>query len=310
MSKLFVVFGVTGQQGGGLINYLLQHPKFSDVYRLRGITRDPSKPAAKRLIERGVEIVQADLSDPQSLPSAVEGADVVFSVTNIWDTGDAELEEAQGKAVADAARAAGVSQFIWSSLPSINKITGGRVTNFLHFESKARVEEHVRSLGFPYTVFFWAGWYMQNAKNSVFPPHLESSEGEIVLPLAWPDNMEMAYIDIDDIGKYLAPALRDPARWNGKKVIGATAFYTAKEATDTWSRVTGKKVRYATLEELPPSSGSFIEENVYRPNPVLIEVGYFGKDGHAELERLKSQLDEELNTWESYLKKNGPWFES
>jgi uncharacterized protein YbjT (DUF2867 family) len=58
MTKLFVIFGATGQQGGSLITYLLNHPEFSKAYHFRAITRDTSKPAAERLKEKGVEVVQ------------------------------------------------------------------------------------------------------------------------------------------------------------------------------------------------------------------------------------------------------------
>lgn len=57
MSKILTVFGATGQQGGGLIAYLLKHPTLSKMYKLRGITRDSSKPGAVALKEKGVELV-------------------------------------------------------------------------------------------------------------------------------------------------------------------------------------------------------------------------------------------------------------
>lgn len=56
--RIFTVFGVTGQQGGALIRYLLDHPVFSKEYRFRGVTRNASKPAAVGLTEKGVEIVE------------------------------------------------------------------------------------------------------------------------------------------------------------------------------------------------------------------------------------------------------------
>lgn len=58
MSKLLTVFGATGLQGGSVIDYVLQHPELSKIYRLRGITRDISKPAAIALKEKGVEVVK------------------------------------------------------------------------------------------------------------------------------------------------------------------------------------------------------------------------------------------------------------
>jgi uncharacterized protein YbjT (DUF2867 family) len=82
MSKLLTVFGATGQQGGSLIAYVLNHPTLSKLYHLRGITRDVSKKASLGLKNLGVEIIQADLNDPSSLIPAVSGSYAVFGVTN------------------------------------------------------------------------------------------------------------------------------------------------------------------------------------------------------------------------------------
>ena len=99
MAKLLTVFGATGQQGGSLIGYVLQNPKLSQSWRLRGITRDVTKPRAIALKEKGVELVevwvlvnvgddgligffQADMNDRESLKKAVDGSYAVFAVTN------------------------------------------------------------------------------------------------------------------------------------------------------------------------------------------------------------------------------------
>lgn len=61
MSKLLTVFGATGQQGGALIDHIIENPHLSSLFSLRGITRDASKPAAIALKNRGVEIVEVNL---------------------------------------------------------------------------------------------------------------------------------------------------------------------------------------------------------------------------------------------------------
>lgn len=58
MSKLLTVVGATGQQGGSLIEYILQHAELCEVYTLRGVTHDATKPTAVALQGKGVEIVQ------------------------------------------------------------------------------------------------------------------------------------------------------------------------------------------------------------------------------------------------------------
>lgn len=57
MSKIFTVFGSTGNQGGSVIRTILAHPQLSKAYSLRAVTRDPSKPAAVELKKLGVDVV-------------------------------------------------------------------------------------------------------------------------------------------------------------------------------------------------------------------------------------------------------------
>jgi hypothetical protein len=69
------VLGATGLQGGSVIKHLLSSPK---PYRIRAITRDPSKEAGKKLQEQGVEVVKAELNDKESIKKALDGQDLVF----------------------------------------------------------------------------------------------------------------------------------------------------------------------------------------------------------------------------------------
>ncbi len=56
MSKLLTVFGATGNQGGSVIRAVLSDPALLKEFKLRGITRDVSKPAAQTLVNQGVEV--------------------------------------------------------------------------------------------------------------------------------------------------------------------------------------------------------------------------------------------------------------
>jgi hypothetical protein len=71
--------------------------------------------------------------------------------------------------MADASVAAGVTLFIWSSLPNVTQMTNGELTHVSWFDSKAKVEAYIR--GLPITsAFFMAGYYMQNFKDTVGGP--------------------------------------------------------------------------------------------------------------------------------------------
>ena len=59
-----LVIGATGNQGGSVVQALL--PK---GHSIRTLTRNPDSPAAKQLVEQGVEVLKGDFSDPDSLGS-------------------------------------------------------------------------------------------------------------------------------------------------------------------------------------------------------------------------------------------------
>lgn len=103
-------------------------------------------------------MVQGDLMSPEA---AVAGAHTVFLVTNFWETMSKETEIAQGKAVADASKAAGVKHLIFSSLINVTEATQGRLVHVKHFDSKAEIEGYIRKIGVPAT-FVQAGMFMSN----------------------------------------------------------------------------------------------------------------------------------------------------
>lgn len=80
MSKLVVVVGITGNQGGSVADTFLT----DNNWRVRAITRHPSKPAAQEWKSRGVELVAADQDDVDSLTKAFTGAHAIFAMTDYW----------------------------------------------------------------------------------------------------------------------------------------------------------------------------------------------------------------------------------
>lgn len=104
MFKLLVIIGATGKQGGSVINSILADSSLKSTFKLRGVTRDPTKANAKALTERGVEMVAGDLDDRASLDAALKGAYGVFAVTDFWASMSMETEVQQGKNIADAAK--------------------------------------------------------------------------------------------------------------------------------------------------------------------------------------------------------------
>jgi uncharacterized protein YbjT (DUF2867 family) len=71
-TKVIIVTGATGKQGGAFVNEFLASG--ATGHTLVAITRNPESKAAKHLEERGVKVVQADLNDVPALFAAVKKA--------------------------------------------------------------------------------------------------------------------------------------------------------------------------------------------------------------------------------------------
>jgi NAD(P)-dependent dehydrogenase (short-subunit alcohol dehydrogenase family) len=65
-AKIIAVTGATGSQGGGVVNIM----KKTNGWKVRALTRNPESDAAKKLTTEGVEVVQADFDNEDSLKKA------------------------------------------------------------------------------------------------------------------------------------------------------------------------------------------------------------------------------------------------
>lgn len=157
--KTIAVIGATGAQGGGVISALQRQ----GAVRVRALTRNPD--TAEGLAD---EVVAADLTRPETLPAAFDGAYGVFATTNSFGGPDVD-EIAQGAAAAEAAKAAGVEHYVWSTLPNVAEISDGEF-NVPHFTNKARVDEIVAGTGFAHATFVEPPFYDQNLTSPMYAP--------------------------------------------------------------------------------------------------------------------------------------------
>jgi|SRR5215467_4237222 len=135
-TKLILVTGATGQQGGVVAKTLL-----SKGQKIRVMTRKPEKAAA--LAKAGAEVVKGDLTNEPDLRAALRGIHGVFAMSTPFEAG-MEAEVRQGVMLADAAKQAGVAHYVYTSVGSAHRHTG-----IPHFESKWEVEQHIAKLGLP-----------------------------------------------------------------------------------------------------------------------------------------------------------------
>jgi len=228
-SRKILITGATGQQGGAVAAALA-----GGGFELLGMTRKPDSPAAQALKQKGVTLVQGDLDDAASLTKALAGAWGVFAVQNTWEAG-VEKEEEQGKRIAKLAREAGVQHFVYSSVGSAHRATG-----IPHFENKWRVEETVRSLGFPSHVILRPVFFMENILGPWF------LNGDKIYGALKPTTV-LQMIAVRDIGVYGARAFTDAARLNRREIDLAGDALTFPEAARLLGAGLGRPIEYVQI---------------------------------------------------------------
>jgi uncharacterized protein YbjT (DUF2867 family) len=222
--KLIAVIGATGQQGGAVKRAL----QASGRFKVRALTRNPDR-------HRGLadEVVAADLNRPETLQAAFEGAHGVFLVTNFWEQGTDELKQAT--AAVRAAKDAGVKHFVWSTLPNVEAISGGKF-DVAHFTGKARIDRIVREAGFANHTFVVAPFFYQNLPGVLSPQ--KQADGSLAWSLPLDPDVRCIHMgDIGELGNIVAGAfVRPDQAGHGEYLPLVGDFLSFNEIVDTLNR--------------------------------------------------------------------------
>jgi uncharacterized protein YbjT (DUF2867 family) len=238
-----LVTGATGRQGGSTARHLLE-----DGWRVRVLTRDPGKAAAQELERLGADVIRGDQDDPASVDRAVAGCHGVFSVQDFHQAG-VEGEVRQGTRLADAAKDAGVEHFVYTSVGAADRQTG-----IPHFETKWRIEEHIRALGLPYTILRPV-FFMENFLSHGLRESIENGK----LSLAVRPGRTLQMIAVRDIGAIAAVAFGERESFLQREIELAGDELTLPDACKALGAALGREVRYeeANLVDLERSSPEF-----------------------------------------------------
>lgn len=231
-NDVVLVTGATGRQGGAVARQLL-----SRGYKVKAMTRRPEGEKAKSLASLSAEVVQADLDDPGLLEKALAGVWGVFAVQDSREAG-VTREEEQGKRLAELAKENGVTTFVYTSVASAERKTG-----VPHFDNKGRIEETVRSLGFPYYTILRPAFIMETLMSPDFFPGL--LEGRF-----WPIKPEtkLQMVAVDDIAWFALRAFEQPEEMNGVAVDLATDERSFPEMAEILSNAIGRKIGFVPMD--------------------------------------------------------------
>ncbi|TQN63850.1 NmrA-like family domain-containing protein 1, partial [Colletotrichum shisoi] len=298
-SKLIVICGVTGNQGRSVAEAFLKEAG----WKVRGITRDATKPDSVALASKGVEVVEGDLNNAETLKTAFRGASVIFGNTifpfELAVTSSPqlrpnqslgewcyELEVQQGKNLVDAAAEVGsLEVFVWSTLSAARKRSAGKYKNIFHFDCKAAVVEHIESAHpglFKKTSFLEMGLFMTNWKmGEVNIPWKKATsfreDGTMVLRMPGGGAQPIPHALVEETGLYVKALVQAPPTTH---LLACSELMTWPEYVKLWSKIQGvpavfERFTLDDMEKLGPGGFGIV---IGEMHAYAIEFGYWGGD--------------------------------
>ena len=266
--RLVLVTGGTGNQGGATVMQLLDARKT----RVRVLTRNPDSLKAQQLALRGVELVRGDLTDPASLEAALDGVSAAFSVQQFMDKGGVAAEEQRGKAFADAVKSVGVSHLVYASADGVERDSG-----LTHYESKLRIERHIRDLGLAATILRPVS-FMENLAVGAF------GRGMVLgmFRTALGNGKRIQLVATADVGWFAARALEEPEKYAGREIAIAGDELSVSEMVATYRQVLDRKAWVAPIPKFLPG--------LMMPKEIASMFDWMGKHGfQADIPSLRRE---------------------
>ncbi len=246
--KIIAVVGATGAQGGGLVRAILSDK--DSPFSVRALTRNVNSDKAKELASTGAEMVQADVDDVESLKQAFTGAYGAFCVTFFWEHFSPEKEGAQVKAMAQAAKAAGLQHVIWSTLEDTRKwipLSDDRMPTLMdnykvpHFDAKGEADKVFEELGVP-TTWLLTSFYWDNLIYFGMGPK-RGPDGKLTLAMPMGDK-KLPGMAAEDIGKSAYGIFQKGSELIGKRVGIAGEHLTGAQMAAALASSLGQEVQY------------------------------------------------------------------
>jgi NADH dehydrogenase len=193
-----LVTGGTGFVGGHVVRAL------RDADRpVRVLVRDPRK--AGKLEAVGCELVEGDMTDPESLRHAVEGVGCMVHLVAIRQ-GKPELFERimsqDTRDLVDAAREAGVGRFVHMSALGTTEQTKDLVP---YYHAKWEMERAVQGSGLPHVIFRPS--FVFATDGGILPTFRRIARLAPLTPITGSGEQRIQPIWVDDVAAYFSRAV-------------------------------------------------------------------------------------------------------
>jgi uncharacterized protein YbjT (DUF2867 family) len=242
-SKIVLVTGANG-----FIGRLLTQALLADNLQLRCLVRKAVTPA-----DSAIEIVQGDLLEPATLPSAMAGVDTAYYLVHAMAGGRTGFERRDRDAAENfvcAAEKAGVRRVIY--LGGLGE-TGDDLSE--HLKSRLEVVDILRSGKFA-TTFLRAAIIIGAGGASFEMVKALVKRLPVMITPRWVTTLCQP-IAVEDVISYLVGCLKDERTAGGTFDIGGPDVITYKEMMERFGRIMGRKLYILPVPVLTPRLSSY-----------------------------------------------------
>jgi uncharacterized protein YbjT (DUF2867 family) len=233
MQGLVTIFGGSGFIGAQTVRALAKQG-----YRIRVAVRQPGRGYRLRMLgDVGqIEVVQANLREPDSVKRALIGAQACVNLVGILREsgrqGFESLHEAGAQTVAEAAKAAGVTTLIQMSALGADAESEAK-----YARTKAAGEAAVRAI-FPKAVIIRPS-VVFGPEDKLFNKFAQLAALAPILPLPGADT-KMQPVFVGDVAAAIAKAVGDPALAGATLELGGPNIMTLRQIVELILRETGR----------------------------------------------------------------------
>lgn len=268
-SRKILVTGATGKQGGAVVEALINTPSLLPL-EIVALTRNTESAAAKKLASHAqVTLLAGNMDQCEAIFDKAGGHGAVWGVFAMQtvDFRDTGKEEQQGKALVDAALAAGVQHFVYSSVDRGGANSDHTPTPISHFIAKHHIEQHLKTQAgdrMTWTILRPVA-FMEN----LTPDFIGRTFAAMWMNMG---DTRLQLVATKDIGAFAAIAFAQPVRFKNTAISLAGDSLTQAEGNQVFVRSLGRPM---------PRSWAFVGRLIQWMMPELgtmfqwfVDVGY------------------------------------
>ena len=223
-----IVIGATGTLGRQIVREAL-----NEGYQVKCLVRNIRK--ASFLKEWGAELIYADLSIPDTIPSALYGATAIIdaATSRPSDEYSSEVVDLHGKRVLiKASKLAKIKRYVFFSF-----INQENYSNIPLIRQKIEIEQELKKSGLTYTIFYLAGFF-QGLINQYAIPILENRSIWITK-----ESAPIGYMDTQDVAKFTIRSLSLVSTEKQSFSLTGPRTWTSQEIIRLCEKLGGKKAK-------------------------------------------------------------------